>query len=66
MRFSPTVRRLLFPACILIAAFAVTASAQAVKQQMDEEFARSVKEWTTRPEFISPLVDPLPKVAGIP
>ena len=25
-----------------------------------------VKEWTTRPEFISPLVDHLPKVAGIP
>jgi hypothetical protein len=32
----------------------------------DEDFARSVKEWTTRPEFISPLVDHLPKVAGIP
>ena len=25
-----------------------------------------MKEWTTRPEFISPLVDHLPKVAGIP
>ncbi len=25
-----------------------------------------VKEWTTRPEFSSPLVDHLPKVAGIP
>src|SRR2546428_10605451 len=32
----------------------------------DEEYAKSVKEWTTRPEFISPLVDHLPKVAGIP
>src|SRR4051812_26099950 len=32
----------------------------------DEDFAKSVKEWTTRPEFISPLVDHLPKVAGIP
>src|SRR5215510_12348745 len=32
----------------------------------DEDFARSVKQWTTRPEFISPLVDHLPKVAGIP
>src|SRR2546427_1210181 len=32
----------------------------------DAEFARLVKEWTTRPEFISPLVDHLPKVAGIP
>lgn len=35
-------------------------------QQMDEDFAKSVKEWTTRPEFMSPLVDHLPKVAGIP
>ena len=32
----------------------------------DEDFARQVKEWTTRPDFISPLVDHLPKVAGIP
>src|SRR5437868_1003823 len=32
----------------------------------DKDFARLVKEWTTRPEFISPLVDHLPKVAGIP
>src|SRR5689334_17656658 len=32
----------------------------------DEDFAKSVKEWTTRPEFISPLVDHLPKVVGVP
>jgi Zinc carboxypeptidase len=32
----------------------------------DDEFARLVREWTTRPDFISPLVDHLPKVAGIP
>jgi hypothetical protein len=35
-------------------------------QQQDEEFAKVVKEWTTQPYFISPLVDHLPKVAGIP
>lgn len=52
--------------CILLAAFSSAAFAQAVKQQMDEEFARSVKEWTTKPEFISPLVDHLPKAAGVP
>src|SRR6266487_1628408 len=34
--------------------------------QDDPDFARSVKEWTTRPEFSSPLVDHLPKVAGLP
>ncbi len=36
------------------------------KQTQDEDFAKSVKEWTTRPYFISPLVDHLPKVPGIP
>src|SRR3984957_21233716 len=35
-------------------------------QQMDDDFAKSVKEWTTRPEFISPLVDHLPKSNGLP
>ena len=35
-------------------------------QPQDEEYARSVKEWTTRPEFMSPLVDHLPKAAGVP
>ena len=33
---------------------------------MDDEFAKSVKEWTTRPEFISPLVDHLPKSSAVP
>src|SRR5262249_38141653 len=32
----------------------------------DGDFARAVREWTTRPEFSSPLVDHLPKVAGVP
>jgi len=36
------------------------------KQPQDEEFARLVKEWTTKPEFMSPLVDHLPKAAGVP
>ena len=35
-------------------------------QQMDDDFAKSVKEWTTRPEFISPLVDHLPKSSSVP
>ena len=33
---------------------------------MDDQFAKSVKEWTTRPEFISPLVDHLPKSTTVP
>jgi len=47
--------------CLLAAPLAL-----AQTQAMDEDFARSVKEWTTKPEFLSPLVDHLPKVAGIP
>ena len=35
-------------------------------QPQDEEFAKLVKEWTTQPYYSSPLVDHLPKVAGIP
>ena len=35
-------------------------------QTQDEDFAKSVKEWTTQPYFISPLVDHLPRVPGIP
>jgi len=35
-------------------------------QTQDDDFAKAVKEWTTQPYFISPLVDHLPKVAGIP
>src|ERR1700735_631929 len=38
----------------------------AFSQPMDDEFAKLVKEWTTRPEFISPLVDHLPKSSGVP
>src|SRR5688572_22216988 len=38
----------------------------AQSQQQDAEFARSVKAWTTRPEFSNPLVDHLPIAQGIP
>src|SRR5262245_56583298 len=51
---------------------ALTSGKKAVASQLsqrsvdDPEFGRLVKEWTTRPDFISPLVDHLPKVAGVP
>ena len=32
----------------------------------DPDYAKAVREWTTKPEFSSPLVDHLPKVAGVP
>jgi hypothetical protein len=44
---------------------ALSAFAQ-TPQPQDEEFAKLVKQWTTRPEFSSPLVDHLPKAAGVP
>src|ERR1700730_16778751 len=45
---------------------AVGSSEAEAAQANDEEFATLVKQWTTRPDFISPLVDHLPKVAGLP
>jgi hypothetical protein len=36
------------------------------RQQQDDDFARAVRDWTTAPEFLSPLVDHLPRVPGIP
>src|SRR6266496_6472851 len=47
-------------------AAALAIFAQNASQPQDPEYARLVKEWTTRPEFMSPLVDHLPKVSGIP
>ena len=52
-------------AASLVALGAALTLAQ-TSQPQDEEYARLVKEWTTRPEFMSPLVDHLPKVAGVP
>src|SRR5215471_5010660 len=46
---------------LLIVALAPQASAQ-----VDADFASSVKQWTTKPEFMSPLVDHLPLKAGVP
>ena len=36
------------------------------KQTMDDDFAKAYAEWTGKPIYGSPLVDHLPKVAGIP
>jgi hypothetical protein len=47
---------------LLCAGLARIASAQA----MDPDYATAVKEWTTKPEFMSPLVDHLPKSATVP
>ena len=64
---------LVLMAAALIVAWAIAMPAQQMvtetrdpAQRQDEDFARLVKEWTTQPYFISPLVDHLPKVAGVP
>lgn len=36
------------------------------KQTQDEDFAKMYKLWTSDPKFGSPLVDHLPRVAGVP
>src|SRR4051812_2107780 len=51
---------------LLLLPFVLAAARFAPAQQMDDDFAKSVKDWTTRPEFISPLVDHLPKSGTIP
>jgi hypothetical protein len=58
----------LLSALLIVSCLVLSAGSQTTKtaQMMDEDFARSVKEWTTKPEFISPLVDHLPKVADVP
>src|SRR6476620_6551287 len=37
-----------------------------VAQPQDEEFGKLVAQWTTAPFYLSPLVDHLPKVKGVP
>ena len=45
---------------------ALALAGAAFAQAQDADFAQSVKKWTTKPEFLSPLVDHLPLAAGIP
>jgi hypothetical protein len=61
-RLSPVFLFLLLANSILVA----QSTGKKAVTSNDEDFAKSVKEWTTRPEFTSPLVDHLPKVAGMP
>ena len=56
----------LLTAASALAATLALAPAQTKQQPQDDEYARVVKEWTTKPEFMSPLVDHLPKAPGIP
>ncbi|MCA1584554.1 MAG: hypothetical protein LC791_07195, partial [Acidobacteria bacterium] len=69
MAAGPKRRRLLPRALALLVLFALGPTPEAQQnapEQLDAEFATLVKEWTTKPEFITPLVDHLPKRAGVP
>jgi len=55
-----------FAVTVLAAAVTAAIVAQTKLQPQDEEYAKLVKEWTTQPNFMSPLVDHLPKAPGIP
>ncbi len=61
-------RRLVVPlvAALLVTGVVSLPAQQASTQRTDPTFATSVREWTTGPEFISPLVDHLPLADGIP
>ena len=47
---------------VLFASFSTATPAQT----MDADYAAHVREWTTKPEFLSPLVDHLPAKSGVP
>src|SRR5258708_10912429 len=65
------MRRFLVCAALLCAVAAIPAQQMVTEtldraQPQDADFATAVKEWTTQPYFISPLVDHLPIAKGIP
>ena len=53
-------------AASLVATAAAVAIVAQTNQPQDADFARAVTEWTTKPEFSSPLVDHLPKSDKVP
>src|SRR4051794_17865789 len=67
----PLMRKFLAAAALLFAVVTLPAQQMVTDtrdpaQAQDEDFAKSVKDWTTQPYYSSPLVDHLPKVKGIP
>src|SRR5262245_15472253 len=65
------MRKFLVGAALLVAVVSLPAQQMVTEtrdpaQTQDADFEKSVKEWTTQPYFISPLVDHLPVVKGIP
>ncbi|MFO7866048.1 MAG: M14 family zinc carboxypeptidase, partial [Candidatus Aminicenantes bacterium] len=65
----PSKIRLQAAAVLLFIAAALALPAPAPAEQassIDEEYTRLIKEASTRPEFLSPLIDYLPRAEGVP
>ncbi len=70
-----SVWRVVFPVALLLSVLtgvtarpvpSETQPGRDPKQPIDEEYTRKIREYTTRPEFSSPLVDYLPASATVP
>ncbi len=66
MMISGALRKIVLAFVLAVILVVHLPAQQSASGQMDPEFARLVKEWTTKPEFLSPLVDHLPKVDDVP
>ena len=60
------LRRWIVIAALSLQFGAFLGAQQALRETSDSDFVTSVKAWTTMPEFMSPLVEHLPVVEGIP
>ena len=63
-KFRESVCLILF--ICLLTAWPFAAKGDSTAQDVDEEYTRLIHEATTKPEFLSPLTDYLPKAEGIP
>jgi hypothetical protein len=71
MLITPRRWALIVTSAVMLAAVSLPAQQMVTEtrdpaQVQDDDFAKSVKDWTTQPYFTSPLVDHLPKVPGVP
>src|SRR5919206_253712 len=72
MPYAQTLIRRLFSCAFLLALTAIAFAQTPIKpgrdpqQPLDEEYTRKIREYTTEPFFLSPLVDYLPASANVP
>src|SRR5919206_637933 len=72
MPYAQTLVRRLFICAFLLALSAVAFAQTPIKpgrdpqQPLDEEYTRKIREYTTQPYFLSPLVDYLPASQTVP